>query len=105
ISGFTEEAMEILMAYSYPGNIRELENIIERAVILEKGDLITPESLPRSIRMFRIETFQFDNIKTINEMTREYARKVLEMVDGNKVKAARLLGVSELEFYRILSEK
>jgi len=105
ISGFTEEALEILMGYSYPGNIRELENIIERAVILEKENLITPESLPRSIRMFRIETFQFDSIKTINEMTREYARKVLEMVDGNKVKAAQLLGVSELDFYRILSEK
>jgi DNA-binding NtrC family response regulator len=105
ISGFTEEAMEILMGYSYPGNIRELENIIERAVILEKGNLITPESLPRSIRMFRIETFQFDSIKTINEMTREYARRVLEMVDGNKVKAAQLLGVSELDFYRIISEK
>jgi two-component system, NtrC family, response regulator HydG len=105
ISGFTEEAMEVLLGYSYPGNIRELENIIERAVILEKGKFITPESLPRSIRMFRIETFQFDSIKTINEMTKEYARKVLEMVDGNKVKAAQLLGVSELDFYRILSEK
>jgi len=55
--------------------------------------------------MFRIETFQFDSIKTINEMTKEYARKVLEMVDGNKTKAAQLLGVSELDFYRIISEK
>ena len=102
ISGFTKESMDILMAYSYPGNIRELDNIIERAVILEKGPLITPESLPRSIRIFRIETFQTESIKTIDEITREYAEKVLELVNGDKVKAARLLGVSELGMHRIL---
>ena len=84
ISGFTNESMAILMNYSYPGNVRELENIIERAVILEKGPLITPDSLPRSIRIFQIETFQPDSIKTIDELTREYAEKVLELVDGDK---------------------
>lgn len=105
ISGFTKESMDILMAYSYPGNIRELENIIERAVILERETLITPESLPRSIRMFQIETFQPEGIKTIEELTREYAEKVLEVVNGDKVKAAKLLGVSELSMYRILKEE
>jgi two-component system, NtrC family, response regulator HydG len=104
ISGFTKESMDILMAYSYPGNIRELENIIERAVILEKETLITPESLPRSIRLFQIETFQPEGIKTIDEVTREYAGKVLELVNGDKLKAARLLGVSELGIYRLLKE-
>jgi DNA-binding NtrC family response regulator len=94
--------MDILSAYSYPGNIRELENIIERAVILETGSLITTESLPRSIRMFRIETFQPEGIKTIDELTKEYAEKVLELVNGDKVKAARFLGVSELSMHRIL---
>jgi DNA-binding NtrC family response regulator len=104
ISGFTKESMDILMSYSYPGNIRELENIIERAVILEKETLITPESLPRSIRMFQIETFQPEGIRTIEEVTKEYAEKVLELVNGDKVKAARLLGVSELGMYRLLKE-
>jgi two-component system response regulator HydG len=104
ISGFTRDSIEILMNYSYPGNVRELENIIERAVIIEKGTVITPESLPRSIRMFRIETFQPDSIKTIDELTREYAEKVLELVGGDKKKAAQLLGVSELSIYRILKE-
>ena len=46
ITGFTKETMAILMNYSFPGNVRELENIIERAIILEKTSLITPESLP-----------------------------------------------------------
>ncbi len=104
ISGFTKESMDILMAYSYPGNIRELENIIERAVILEKGTFITPDSLPRSIRIFKIETFQPESIKTIDELTKEYAEKVLELVNGDKVKAAGLLGVSELSMHRILKE-
>ena len=104
VSGFTKESMDILMAYSYPGNIRELENIIERAVILEKKALITPESLPRSIRMFQIETFQPEGIKTIEEVTKEYAEKVLELVNGDKIKASRLLGVSELSMYRLLKE-
>ena len=104
ISGFKKESMDILTAYSYPGNVRELENIIERAVILEKESLITPESLPRSIRMFQIETFQPEGIKTIDELTKEYAEKVLELVNGDKLKAARLLGVSELSIYRLLKE-
>jgi DNA-binding NtrC family response regulator len=102
ISGFTKESMDILTAYSYPGNVRELENIIERAIILEKGTFITPESLPRSIRIFKIETFQPESIKTIDELTKEYAEKVLELVNGDKVKAAGLLGVSELSMHRIL---
>jgi DNA-binding NtrC family response regulator len=105
ISCFTKESMDILMAYSYPGNIRELENIIERAVIIEKGPLITPESLPKSIRIFKIETFQAESIKTIDELTRDYAEKVLELVNGDKVKAARLLGVSELGMHRILKSE
>jgi DNA-binding NtrC family response regulator len=49
ISGFSHEAMGVLINYDYPGNIRELENIVERAVILEREDIITPESLPQSV--------------------------------------------------------
>jgi DNA-binding NtrC family response regulator len=55
ITGFTKKAMEILMNYSFPGNVRELENIIERAIIIEKNTLISPESLPQNLTMFNIE--------------------------------------------------
>ena len=53
IEGFSREAMDMLMSYGFPGNVRELENIIERAVILEKTLRIRPESLPQSIKFFR----------------------------------------------------
>jgi transcriptional regulator with PAS, ATPase and Fis domain len=49
ITGISEEAMETLMHYSFPGNVRELENIIERAIILEKGPVITLDSLPHGL--------------------------------------------------------
>jgi DNA-binding NtrC family response regulator len=105
IDGFSEDAMELLRGYSFPGNVRELENIIERSVILEQGPLISTESLPRSIKLFKIETFQPDRIQTIGELNREYAEKILALTGGDKLKAARLLGISELDLWKILREK
>ena len=56
IDGFTKEAMDMLLSYGFPGNVRELENIIERAIILENTSRIRPESLPQSIKLFQVET-------------------------------------------------
>ena len=104
ITGFTKEAMDILMDYSFPGNVRELENIIERSIILEKTSLITPDSLPQSLRVFHIETLEPDTIKTIDNLSRDYAEKVLEMFGGNKSKAAEVLGISRTSLWRILKK-
>jgi len=98
-------AMEIFKGYSFPGNVRELENIIERAIILEKKDLISAESLPQSIKMFHIETVEPSRIKTIEKLNRDYAEKVLAFVGGNKSKAAELLGISRTSLWRILKEE
>jgi two-component system, NtrC family, response regulator HydG len=105
IKGFTKEAMDILLNYTYPGNARELENIIERSVILERDGLIAPSSLPRSIRMFRIDTFQPDRILTLEELTREYAEKIVALVEGDKARAASLLGIPEIDLRRMLKNK
>jgi DNA-binding NtrC family response regulator len=105
IAGFAKEAMDVLMHYSYPGNVRELENIVERAIILEKEPLITPGSLPQTIKMFQIETIEPDKVKTIEELNKEYAENVLDLFGGNKSKAAEVLGISRTSLWRILKQE
>ena len=105
IEGFTTDAMDMLLSYGFPGNVRELENIIERAIILENTSRIRPESLPQSIKLFQVETIDPNRVKTIDELNREYAEKVLEFVGGNKSKASKLLGISRTSLWRVLKEE
>ena len=105
VTGFNKEALAILKNYSFPGNVRELENIIERAVILEKGTLISPESLPQTLKMFQIDTIEPERIRTLDELNRDYADKVLDYAGGNRSKAAELLGISRTSLWRILKEE
>ncbi len=105
ITGFTKDATQVLLHYSFPGNVRELENIIERAIIIEKGSFITPESLPQTIKMFQIETIEPDRVKTIDELNKEYAEKVLDLLGGNRSKAAEMLGISRTSLWRLLKEE
>jgi DNA-binding NtrC family response regulator len=105
ITGLAKEAMDVLMHYSYPGNVRELENIVERAIILEKEPLITPGSLPQTIKMFQIGTIEPDKVKTIEELNKEYAERVLDLFGDNKSKAAEALGISRTSLWRILKQE
>ncbi len=104
ITGFSDDAMDILQHYSFPGNVRELENIIERAIIIEKSPLITPESLPQGIRVLQIETFDPGRIQTVDELIKDYAEKVVKMVNGNRSKAAEMLGISRTSLWKLLKE-
>jgi DNA-binding NtrC family response regulator len=105
ITGFSKETMNILLTYGFPGNVRELENIIERAVILEKTSLVQPESLPQSIKLFEVETIDPNRLKTMDELNREYAERILDYVDHNRSKAAELLGISRTSLWRILKKQ
>jgi two-component system, NtrC family, response regulator HydG len=105
ITGFTKEAVAVLANYSFPGNVRELENIVERAIILEKSSVITPESLPQSMSVFQIETLDPSKVRTLEELSKDYAEKVLEYYGGNRSKAAEVLGISRTSLWRILKEE
>jgi two-component system, NtrC family, response regulator PilR len=97
-------ALELLMRYPFPGNIRELENIIERSVALESSSLILPESLiitdragASGVQAKAVEEFPESGIDLNRELEcfeREIILKALERARGSKTKAALLLGVS-----------
>ncbi|HEX9859644.1 MAG TPA: sigma-54 dependent transcriptional regulator [Nitrospirota bacterium] len=105
LTGFDNEAMKVLKGYSYPGNVRELENIIERAIILAKEPIITLDSIPSSLAMFQFETIEPGKLRTIEELNKDYVEQVLEMLGGNKTKASEVLGISRTSLWRILREE
>lgn len=105
ITSITPGAMRILMEYDFPGNVRELENIIERAVIIESTGAITRGSLPQGLSFFQIETLNTEKILTIDELTKNYTEKVIEQFGGNKSMAADALGISRTSLWRLLKEE
>jgi len=91
ITGITTDALKLLESYSFPGNIRELENLIERALILCEGDTLTPRdfSLPETARKDLPE-----KQGTLAELEREAIRTALLRNDGRKMETANELGIS-----------
>ncbi|MBI3019543.1 MAG: sigma-54-dependent Fis family transcriptional regulator [Deltaproteobacteria bacterium] len=106
IKKISKEAMDALISYDYPGNVRELENIIERTVSLERGAAILPESLPPVIfhpaagiarrggseQMVTMDGVNLEEI--VGNLEKELIEKALKKAGGVKKKAAKLLGIS-----------
>ncbi|HKP56835.1 MAG TPA: sigma-54 dependent transcriptional regulator [Polyangiales bacterium] len=100
---------EHLMRYEWPGNVRELENCIERAVALARFDQVTVESLPEAVRAYRtdrlvIGTNDVEEILPIDELGRRYTLEVIRQLNGNKTRAAQLLGLDRRTLYRKLEQ-
>jgi two-component system response regulator AtoC len=97
-----EDTLSILLLYDWPGNIRELENTIERAVILTPGSKITPQVLPQSINKYKSNTAQMLSApsgdrslkEVMYDIEKQIIRKVLQENSGNRSKAADKLGIS-----------
>ena len=88
------------MRHDWPGNVRELENCLTRAVTLVRGGVIRPEHLgllsgPREPN---------GALRALAEVEKEHVRRVLRGVDGNKTRAARVLGISKPRLYRMLEK-
>ena len=91
IKGFTPEASRKMLAHGWPGNIRELRNLIEREVIFCKTDWITMVNLDNISEKMHNEE---ERLRPLREIEQNYIRKVLNRVNNNKSKAARILGIS-----------
>jgi DNA-binding NtrC family response regulator len=96
------EAMDLLCQYDWPGNVRELENVIERAVALENDPVIRVDDLPEYIRNLSIETYRKSSstIPTLEDQEKHYIKWVLEKYEGNKTKAAKIMGIDRVSLWR-----
>jgi transcriptional regulator with PAS, ATPase and Fis domain len=110
VRGFRPDTMDCLKRYRWPGNVRELENAIERAVSLSHGPLLTPEDLPAAIRQAPSPGEQQSDLRdntpesvylTLEEVEKRHLMRVLKETKGNKVKAAKILGIDRRTLYRM----
>jgi DNA-binding NtrC family response regulator len=97
------EALERLHAYAFPGNVRELENIIERAVVLARGERIELAHLPElEIKPFKAAPVAGSNMQSLDKQEQDYIEWVLTQTGNNKSKAAEILGIDRVSLWRKL---
>jgi DNA-binding NtrC family response regulator len=106
----SESALAVLLNYDWGGNVRELENSIEHAVLHSRGATIAESDLPLRLRSPRaprpeaepsLEGKLFENLPSLEEMERRYLLHVLEAVDGNRTRAAEVLEIDRRTLYRM----
>lgn len=110
VKGFLPETITLLRQYHWPGNVRELENAVERAVSLSHGPLLLPEDLPEAVRggaqagepsTAASGEADSDALLTLDELEKRHLARVLKETKGNKVKAAKILGIDRRTLYRM----
>jgi two-component system, NtrC family, response regulator AtoC len=102
IAGLDQAAREVLLAYSYPGNVRELQNIIERAVALAESDTLTLADLPPDLQEYA--AVPNGRWSTLEEAEREHIRKVLSFTNHHLAESARILALPRTTLWRKLKK-
>lgn len=103
VSSIAREAVALLSKYEFPGNVRELANTIERAVIVSEGDCIEPLDLPEAMRAAALLKRQQREPLSLAELEAQYVAETLQATGGNKTEAARILGISRKNLYERLA--
>lgn len=98
----TDRALQCLMAYDWPGNVREMNNVLERSVILSDGDLITEGALPLELVQAAPQSAENAPFLPLEEVERRHISAVLNYVDGSRTRAAEILGIGRKTLYRKL---
>ena len=107
VKEITPEALQRLVEYDFPGNIRELSNFIERGVALSSGPELGIEHLPHSLGALTVRVFTPEIATpptTLEEQETEHIISVLKMADGNRTKAAKMLGIDRVSLWRKLKK-
>jgi len=102
VTDISEDMLGVLNSYNFPGNVRELENIIERGIALSKGDTLETIHLPDDLRELSIRTFRKSGgkVPSLEDQEKAYIQWVLKEVGGNKSKAAQILGIDRVSLWR-----
>jgi len=103
VSGIAPETRNYLLAYDWPGNVREMENAIERAVVLGNTDLIVPDDLPESLLTTSPPAQHSSNYhEAVNEMKKQFILRAIEQANGSYTEAAKLLGIHSTNLHRLI---
>jgi Nif-specific regulatory protein len=102
VRGVSESALAHLMQYDWPGNIRELENALERAVVLGSSEWVLPEDLPEEIVEIGTTTADTHYHETMKESKKDLIVKAVQQSGGNYTEAARLLGIHPNYLHRLI---
>ena len=99
----TPGALGVITAFDWPGNVRQLENLIERVVLLASASTVQPDDLPAPLNSTHrsVSTGFFHDLPTLDELERQYLQHVMEAVGGNRTRAAQVLGIDRRTLYRM----
>lgn len=102
ITAISLKAMELLTNYAFPGNVRELENILERAAAVSRDEVIRASDLPPDLAAFELQEYKRPDgpSMTLEELEQDYIAHVLKMTDGVRVRAAEILGIDRASLWR-----